>query len=283
MKLGLVLEGGASRGYFSVGVMDVLMEQQIWADYVIGASAGIANGVSYVSRQPGRSLKIAMEYLPTKEYMGKRHLLDPKNRSLYNLKYVFDEIPNRLLPFDYDTYAPHADQTIAALTDMRTGKACYKPVPAEDHTWQTLIASCALPLLFQPVHLDGGLYMDGGIVDPVPAEQALRDGCTRLIVVLTRERSYVKKEEKALELAALRYHHYPAFAAALRNRTRAYNENRAAIFALEREGRAFLIAPQDTSGWHRTESDPKQLMEMYQAGRKETEAQLAALRAYLAG
>ena len=86
MKLGLVLEGGASRGYFSVGVMDALMEENIWADYVIGASAGIANGVSYVSRQKGRSLKIGMDYLPTKQYMGKRHLLDPKNRCLYNLK-----------------------------------------------------------------------------------------------------------------------------------------------------------------------------------------------------
>ena len=282
MKLGLVLEGGASRGYFSVGVMDALMEQQIWADYVIGASAGIANGVSYVSRQPGRSLKIALQYLPTKQYMGKRHLLDPKNRCLYNLKFVFDEIPNRLLPFDYAAYAPHADQTVAVLTDMRTGQACYKTVPADDRTWQTLIASCALPLLFQPVGLDGGLYRDGGIVDPVPAERAMQDGCDRLIVVLTRERSYIKKEEKALELAALRYRRYPAFAAALRGRTRAYNENRAALFELEREGRAFLIAPQSTAGWHRTESDPVHLKQMYQQGYGETMAQMQALRAYLA-
>ena len=100
--------------------------------------------------------------------------------------------------------------------------------------------------------------------------------------VLTRERSYIKKEEKALELAALRYRRYPAFAAALRGRTRAYNENRAALFELEREGRAFLIAPQSTAGWHRTESDPVHLKQMYQQGYGETMAQMQALRAYLA-
>ena len=281
MKLGLVLEGGASRGYFSVGVMDALMERDIWADYVIGASAGIANGVSYVSRQHGRSLQIGLQYLPTKQYMGLRHLLNPKNRSLYNLAYVFDEIPNHLLPFDYAAYAPHAENTYAAVTSLQTGQAEYLPVPATDRTWQTLIASCALPLLFPPIRLAGGLYMDGGIADPIPAEQALRAGCDRVIVVLTRERGYIKQPEAALEIAARRYHRYPAFAAALRRRTEAYNRGRDAVFALEREGRVFVIAPQDTSGWHRTEQSAEKLREYYDLGRSETLAQMTALRQYL--
>ena len=99
MKSGIVLEGGASRSYFTVGALDALTDLGIKTDYLIGTSAGVANGISYVSGQRGRGLKIGLSYLPDKRYMGLKHLLNPKNRSLYNLKFVFDELPNKYLPF----------------------------------------------------------------------------------------------------------------------------------------------------------------------------------------
>ncbi|MDD3164779.1 MAG: patatin family protein [Oscillospiraceae bacterium] len=281
MKLGLVLEGGASRGYFSVGVMDLLMDENIWADYVIGTSAGIANGVSYVSRQRGRSLKIGTELLPTPKYMGKHHLLRPHNRSYYNIEYVFDEIPNKILPFDYAAYAPHAEQTIAALTNIETGEAEYWPVPADDRSWKAVVASCALPMLFQPVEINGKKYMDGGIVDSIPVRQALAADCDRVIVVLTRERSYVKQPEKALTIAEKLYHRYPKLVQALEKRTDAYNRNREDVFSLEQEGRVFVIAPQNTTSWHRTEKNPVQIQAFYDSGYHEAKVQLGALRAYL--
>lgn len=281
MKLGLVLEGGANRGNFSNGVMDVLMEREIWADYVIGASAGIANGVSYVSRQIGRSLSIGLDYMPTPAYSGAKHLLNPKNRSLYNIGYVFDEIPNRLLPFDYEAFARFPGPVVAAVTNLYTGRAEYLDVPRDDRKWRTLVASCALPFLFQPVKIGEGLYMDGGITDPIPARHALADGCDRVIVVTTREREYVKGEEKALKWAAKRYARFPEFAKALNRRTEAYNASRQGLFELEAQGRAFVIEPLDTKGFSRTEKDREKIRALYQQGVDVARGRMDALRQWL--
>ena len=116
MKLGIVFEGGASRAFFSCGVMDALLEEHIIADYVIGASAGIANGVSYVSGQYGRNLAIGTKYTADKRYMGVRHLFDKSNRSFYNLQFVFDDIPNKYLPFDFDAFAAFEGDVLAVYT-----------------------------------------------------------------------------------------------------------------------------------------------------------------------
>lgn len=281
MKLGLVLEGGANRGNFSNGVMDVLMQQNIWADYVIGASAGIANGVSYVSRQIGRSLSIGVDFMPTPAYSGLKHLLNPRNRSLYNIRYVFDEIPNGLLPFDYETFARFPGSVVAVVTNLNTGRAEYLEVPRNDRQWRTLVASCALPFLFQPVRIGQGLYMDGGITDPIPARHALEDGCDRVIVVTTREREYVKGEEKTLRLAAKRYGRYPEFARALNRRTESYNACRKELFELERQGKAFIIEPVDTKGFSRTEKDREKIRALYQQGVDVAEGRMDALREWL--
>lgn len=283
MKLGLVLEGGANRGNFSVGAMDVLMEQQIWADYVIGTSAGIANGVSYVSRQHGRGLKIATDYMPTKRYSGLQHLFNPFNRSLYNLSYVFDDLPNKYLPFDYDAYAAFKGSVKAAATNMRTGRAEYLECPRDDRECRYVMASCAMPLLFPPVEIGGQKYMDGGISDPIPAQQALEDGCDKIIVITTRERGYVKHSEKAVAMAARVYRRrYPEFAAALQRRTECYNESRAHLFELEAQGKAFLIEPVSTQGFARTEKDPEKILALYMHGREVALERIKALRQWIA-
>ena len=175
MKIGLVLEGGASRTYFSCGAMDRMLELKIYADYVIGVSAGISFGVSYSSRQTGRNRRIMTDYQHNKQYAGIRHLLDRKNKSYYNLKYVFDDIPNGLLPFDYETFDGRKESCIAVVTDMESGKPEYIELPA-DREFTALRASCALPLLFKPIEINGKLYMDGGVSDSLPFEKAFSDG-----------------------------------------------------------------------------------------------------------
>lgn len=283
MKLGLALEGGANRGNFSVGAMDVLMEQEIWADYVVGTSAGIANGVSYVSRQHGRGLKIATDYMPTKQYSGWHHLLNPRNRSLYNLNYVFDALPNKLLPFDYEQYARFTGGVKAVTTNMRTGKPEYLECPRDDHECRYVMASCALPMLFPPVEIGGEQYMDGGITDPIPAQHALDDGCDKVIVITTRERDYVKGPEKALEIIAKRYRKaYPEFARALERRAECYNESRAHLFELERAGKAFIIEPENTQGFARTEKDAEKILKLYMHGKDVANARMPELRHWLA-
>ncbi len=280
MKLGLVLEGGASRTYFSVGAMDALMEEGIYADYVIGASAGIANGVSYVSRQKERCLEIGMKYFPDKRYMGVRHLLSRSNRSYYNIQFVFDDMPNIHLPFNYETYKKYSKNVYAAVTNLNTGKCEYFNVSGDDTSWNVLIATCALPLLFQPVKIGTSLYMDGGITDSVPIDKAIADGCGKNLVILTREKEYVKKEEPAIKLAAFRYRKYPLFAQALKNRTENYNQAHRRLFELEKEGKALIIAPKETSGWHRTESRPAKLKEMYDDGYAYVKQNINQIRTY---
>ena len=112
MKLGLVLEGGASRALFTCGALDALLEEKIYADYVIGVSAGIAYGTSYVSRQFGRNLELSLKYLHDKRYMGTRHLLNPHKRSYYNMDFAFKEIPQSLVPFDFDAYANYSKNVL---------------------------------------------------------------------------------------------------------------------------------------------------------------------------
>lgn len=263
---GLVVEGGASRTYFSVGVMDAMMEAGIPIDYITGASAGISNAMNYASNQPGRGIAIGEGYVPKKEYSGARHLLNPRNRSLYNISYVFDRIPNELVPYDYDAFERFSGYAEAAVTNMETGKAEYIRIQNPRRGWNVLVASCSLPLMFPAARINGKRYMDGGIADSIPFERALEVGCTRTIVILSREREYVKSEGKGELISAKLFARYPAFAKALKNRSTMYNNQREELFRLEKEGKVFVIAPKDTKNWKRTENDGARIRSMYDEG-----------------
>lgn len=265
MKWGLVLEGGASRTYFTCGVLDGLIEENLYADYVIGVSAGIAFGVSYVSRQYKRNYEILMKYEWDKRYMGARHLLNRKNRSYYNLDFVFDEIPNKLIPFDYSEFDGRKTLCKAVATRLDDGKPCYTEMP-KDKRFMLLRASCALPLLFQPVEIDGVKYMDGGISDSIPFERAFSDGCDKIIAVLTRPLGYVKGKEAATFLVKAAYGKYPEFVSAFLTRPERYNKDIEKLTEYEQQGKALILAPQDTFGIGRTERDPKKLVKLYDSG-----------------
>ncbi len=283
MKLGLTLEGGASRTFFSVGVMDVLLQENIMADVVIGASAGIANGVSYVSRQKGRSLELGLRYYSDKRYMGWHHLLNPKNRSYYNIPFVFDQLPNQYLPFDYQAFKEFKGEVLAAVTNIKTAQTEYLPVTGEDSTWKTLVASCSLPLMFPIVKLDGEKYMDGGISNPIPVDEAIRRGCDKNIVIITRERSYHKEKEQGAGLAGALLYQYPKFRKLLSRRAEEYNIAHQKILEMEQRGEIFLIAPENTDGWTRTEREPEKLQEMYDCGVTQMQNHLEKLKIYLQG
>lgn len=281
MKLGLVFEGGASRAYFSCGVMDALLDAGITGDYVIGTSAGIANAVSMVSRQKGRNLKIAKDYLHDKRYMGFRYLLNPNNRSYYNMNFIFNEIPNHVLPFDFAAFAAFPGDVVATVTNVETGLPEYIKIAPDDHEMLALRASCALPLMFPIIKIDGKSYLDGGITMPVPVSQALVQGCDKVIVVLTRERGYQKRPEKTLKLAMRVYRRYPAFVKALQVRHEIYNQNLKQLSELEAAGRVFVIAPDSMQGIKRTESDSHVLEDLYLQGYQHFQAVLPDLKEYL--
>lgn len=283
MKLGMVFEGGANRTVFSCGVMDVFLEENLMPDYFIGVSAGIAYGISYLSKQRGRNLELMEKYMPDKRYMGIRHLLNRKERAYYNTKFVFDEVPNELLPFDYDAFAAYPGEVEAAVTNIHTGKVEYLTVPRGKEMRDIVVASCSLPVLFQPVKIGRRYYLDGGIADSIPYQHALKQGCDKLVVVLTRERGYVKKTERAVRLTDGLYHRYPKIVEALDSRAERYNASMKELIELEKEGKVFVIAPETTFGVGRTETDAVKLRRLYDEGVRIAGEQTEALREYLKG
>ncbi len=279
--VGLIVEGGASRTYFAVGVMDAMMEAGIPVDYITGASAGISNAMNYATGQIGRGIKIGTEYVPKKEYSGLRHLFNPKNRSLYNIDYVFTKVPNELVPYDYDKFPSFKGYAEAAVTDVETGEPHYIKLTNPKEGWDVLVASCSLPLMFPMAKINGRKYMDGGIADSVPFRRALDVGCDKIIVILSRERDYVKKEGKGEVLSSYAFRKYPKFAKALKERSLMYNSQRKELFGLEKDGKAFVIAPADTKQWRRTENDPVKIKEMYDEGYLTGKKEVEKLMEYL--
>lgn len=268
MKTGLVLEGGAFRTIFSAGVLDAFLDRELpLPDYVAGVSAGAAYGVSYLSRQSRRNLTLLCTYANDKRYMGVRHLLNRENRSYFNLDFSFNTIPNELLPFDYDTFAAYPGVMEAVVTNLDTGRADYLEVPRQDKHSELLQATCALPFLFPIYHIDGQPYLDGGCADPIPWKHALSLGCDRLVVVLTRERSYRRTGNNAQNsLLKKAYREYPAFLRTMEQRAEAYNQNREELFRLEQAGKVLIITPDSTAGFSRTERDLTKIRQLWQAG-----------------
>ena len=280
MKTGIVLEGGALRAIFSSGVCDGLLEGNIMPDYLIGVSAGIAYGVSYLSRQPRRNLEVVTTYASDHRYMGMNNLADKSNRSYFGLKFAYDTIPNELIPFDYDAFAAYPGQVEAVVTNLNTGKADYMEVPRLDRNSQLLQATCAMPLMFPIYHLNGQPYLDGGVADSIPWRRAMDQGCDRVMVVMTHPRDYVRKQERLMPLIRKTYREYPNFVAAMEDRAQRYNEDREQIFDLERQGKLLVIAPDSTMGVSRTERNPEKLRLLWAKGYQAAMDRMEEIRAF---
>lgn len=267
MKTGLVLEGGALRTIFSSGVCDAFLDAELpLPDYTIGVSAGIAYGVSYLSRQRRRNLKLVTTYANDRRYMGWNNLVNRRNRSYFGLKFAYETIPNELLPFDYDAFEAYPGTVEAAVTNLNTGKADYLPVPRRDDHNFLLQATCAIPMLFPVIELNGQPYLDGGCADAIPWRRAFEMGCDRVVVILTRERDYRKESDSSIRIIQRTFRKYPAFVETMRTRSQRYNACREELFALEREGKVLVIAPEDTLGCSRTEKDLEILRALWQSG-----------------
>lgn len=267
MKTGLVLEGGALRTIFSSGVCDAFLDAGVpLPDYTVGVSAGIAYGVSYLSRQSRRNLKLLTTYARDRRYMSWGNLLNPGNRSYFGLKFSYETIPNQLVLFDYAAFEAYPGTVEAVVTNVDTGRAEYLPVPRRDEHFLLLQATCAIPLMFPIIRIDGQPYLDGGCADAIPWKRAFEEGCDRVVVVLTRERSYRKTPDRTFPALARAFSRYPAFVEDLRTRTERYNRSREELFALEREGRVLVITPEDTTGFSRTEKDLDKIRRMWQSG-----------------
>lgn len=239
----LILEGGTLRPIFSAGVMDALLDNNITFPYCIGVSAGITNGVSYISKQKGRNLEVVTKYRNDNRYLSYRNFL--RCKSIFGLDFVFDEIPNNLIPFDMDTYRKYPGKVLVGVTNAHTGKTEYLNGKDLDDKATMLRATCAIPLLFPVIKINGNEYYDGGLCDPIPIKKAIADGNTKHLIVLTQPKGYKKElSKKNILVAKLLNKKYPNLKTPLLNRHNHYNETVKFCEQLENEGKVLILRPE---------------------------------------
>ena len=239
----LILEGGTLRPIFSAGVMDALLDNNITFPYCIGVSAGITNGVSYISKQKGRNLEVVTKYRNDNRYLSYRNFL--RCKSIFGLDFVFDEIPNNLIPFDMDTYRKYPGKVLVGVTNAHTGKTEYLNGKDLYDKATMLRATCAIPLLFPVIKINGKEYYDGGLCDPIPIKKAIADGNTKHLIVLTQPKGYKKElSKKNILVAKLLNKKYPNLKTPLLNRHNHYNETVKFCEQLESEGKVLILRPE---------------------------------------
>ncbi|MCR5585322.1 MAG: patatin family protein [Lachnospiraceae bacterium] len=279
-KKGLVCEGGAMRGIYTAGVLDVLMENNIETDMLMGVSAGACFGCNYISGQIGRTIRYNVKYAKDPRYCSFRSLF--KTGDIYGYEFCYHELPEKLDPFDFESFKKSNREFYVVATSVENGKAVYiklENMDRKDMEW--VRASASMPMVSNTVIIDGHKFLDGGIADSIPVEAAMNMGFEKNIVILTRPEGYQKKPEPLYPLEKIKYRHYPEFLNTLAHRHEDYNRELEVVKKLEDEGKAFVIRPSELPEAGRIEHDPEKLNSTYLLGRKDAEAALEGLRNFL--
>lgn len=261
----LILEGGTFRPIFSSGIMDAFVDAGIEIPYVIGVSAGITDGFSYVSKQTKRNYNILMNFRHDKRYISVKNYLSDK--SLFGLKFAYETVANEIYPFDFDTFLKSPTIIKVGVTNAKTGKSEYLDGKKLDKQCTMLKATCAIPFVFPVIHLNGKEYYDGGICDPIPILKAIEDGNKKHIIILTRDKDYQKTLSKANVLAsrALKKK-YPLLVEPLLKRHITYNETIQYCEKLEKEGQAMILRPTKEINIESFEKDLDKIDKLYHYG-----------------
>lgn len=263
-NMGLVLEGGGMRGIFTCGVLDYFMDHNIWFPYVIGVSAGACNGLSYVSRQKGRARRSNIDILEEFRYVGLKYMFSQRN--IMDFKLLFDDLPNRILPYDYATYFHSSTRFVMVTSNCLTGKAEYMEEKSSPQRLLDICRASSSLLFVCPVTwVDNIPMLDGGICDSIPVKRAIEEGFSRNVLVLTRNKGY-RKDEKEIKVPPFFYRKYPLIRKSLAIRNKKYNETMDMIDRMEDEGTAIVIRPEQPMQVGRIEKDIQKLKDLYEEG-----------------
>lgn len=278
-NVGLVLEGGGMRGLYTCGVLEYFMENDLYFHYVIGVSAGACNAVSYISRQQRRNEKVIIGFVKDWRYMSLRNLI--LSKSYFGMDFIFDEIPNKHVFFDFETFYKSPGVFLVGATDCRSGQPMYLNKNDLGEQFQALRASASLPMLSPIVSYKGYELLDGGISDSIPIKKSIKDGNTKNIIVLTRNKGYKKRPGKFNALLKLKYRNYPQLIETMLNRYKNYNETLDYIDHLEKEGKAVVIRPSKELEVGRLEKDPQKLHRLLQQGYEDTKRSYERIREFV--
>ncbi len=280
MKKGLILEGGAMRGMFTAGVIDVFLENNIPFDGVVGVSAGAAFGCNYKSKQIGRAIRYNTKYCKDKRYCSFKSLLTTGD--IYGGDFCYRKLPFELDIFDTKTFSSSPVEFFVTATDIETGKAVYHKCRDgldEDLLW--FRASASMPLVSRIVEVGNLKLLDGGVADSVPIKFLEDKGYERNVVVLTQPEDFVKEKNPMLPIIKIKYKKYPNLVNAVANRHNIYNETTSYIREKEEKGELFVIRPPENLNIKSICHDENELMRVYNIGRSEAEKRLPDLIKYL--
>lgn len=279
-RLGLVLEGGAMRGLFSAGVIDVLMEHHIEPHGIVGVSAGAAFGCNMKSRQPGRCIRYNKRFARDWRYCSWRSLLTTGD--MFGGDFCYHTLPNHLDPFDTKTYDANPMHFYAVCTDVDTGRAVYQRLDhANDESYEWIRASASMPVAARIVNIKGRRLLDGGIADSIPLEFFERMGYDRNIVVLTQPRNFVKRPGSLNPLINIALRRYPNFIAASNRRHEMYNAQLDHVRRQEAAGRALVLAPEEKLPVGHLCHDPKAMQQVYDLGRAQAERRIDEIKMFI--
>ncbi|WLR52694.1 patatin family protein [Bacillus tianshenii] len=262
---GLVLEGGGMRGLYTAGVLEYFMEKNLFFPYVIGVSAGACMAASYLSRQKGRNKKVNTGLVNDPRYLSFRNLL--LKRQLFGMDFLFDEIPNKVVPFDFDTFLRGEEQFLVGTTDCETGEAVYYNKHDHGEDILTIIrASSSLPFIAPAVDYNGKKLLDGGIIDPIPLKKSQNDGYKKNIVIMTKPENFKRSPSRFPSLTKVMCRSYPKVAELLQQRYRLYNETLGYMEAEQQAGNVYVIKPSVDLPVSRIERNQQRLVDLYELG-----------------
>lgn len=281
-RKGLILEGGATRGVFTAGVLDYLMEKEYYFPYVVGVSAGSCNAIDYVSRQKGRTRECMIIREKQYRYLNRDLKKVIREKSLFDMDLIFDRFPREVFPFDFDTYFASDIRCELVLTNCLTGRAEYlEEKSSRERLMDLARASSSMPLASPIVTVDGIPYLDGGIADSIPIIHSLKTGHQKNVIVLTRNYGYRKKvKSHTKEVYQAVYRKYPQLVRALVTRAMVYNRTLDLIEKWELQGRVFVIRPQ-IPPVSRVEQDYQVLSDFYQHGYDRMKEQYDSMMEFL--
>jgi predicted patatin/cPLA2 family phospholipase len=278
MKIGMVLEGGAMRGMYTAGIIDMLLEDEIKVDTIVGVSAGVLFGVNYLSKQKGRVIRYNKEYAKDPRYMGFKSLITTGN--IINKEFAFYEVPFKLDIFDEEEFEKSDCELYATVTNVETGKPEYFKVNNVYSDMELLRATSAMPFVSKIVEWDGKRYLDGGISDSIPVDKCKELGCDKIIVVLTRPLEYRKKKANSF-MTKIGYSKYPNLINTINNRYKNYNDILEKVIELEGKNEIFVLRPSKDLHIKRIEKDKEKLQAMYDLGVEDYRKNIEELRKYL--
>ncbi len=279
MKKGLVLEGGAMRGLFTAGIIDVMMEAGVEPDGLIGVSAGAAFGCNYKSRQPGRAIRYNTRFAKDARYSGLKSLLTTGD--YFNAQFGYHIVPYQYDLFDVETFEHNPMEFMVVCTDVLTGQAVYHKMDRVDFDeLEWLRASASMPLASKVVEVAGHKLLDGGVADSIPLAYFESIGYDRNVVILTQPEGYVKHRTKLMPLMRIGLRRYPEMIQAMDRRYLMYNHELEFVRQAEREGRCLVIRPDEKLPIGHISHDPEEMKRVYQIGREMGDRYIERIKAF---